>query len=389
MKRRVALRYFLSRGVLGPDLLKVEALVKRGEFDDALEALDELLIKKLGISVSRSSDGYTLRTEWFHTMDPRDQDQFVGIVDTLISVRNRIRNTPRDRLEVMPLEHLLDEVKHDLPWVEQKMRGQEDEFQHGPYRVILADGASDGLPEALEALDAASDKIRPKFPKVLYGKVMVRRGLRPTGTYDPSPHSGGSIAGGYVASGDFVNLSLYATPDRNSVMTLIHEFGHRYHTRFLHGDDRDKFKELFEVGDIRKEMFPLSDRKKIVEEYVTLWRMHQKDEFPDPDTVLSPRSQLWTANYPREDYKRDVIPWLKKFRDDHDESALPRLEAALGMYQYGGNLEVVLDKEQVSPVYASMYGMTSWEENFAEAFLAYVTGKVLPAPLQKFMAGLS
>jgi hypothetical protein len=284
---------------------------------------------------------------------------------------------------------LLDDVKSNLVWVESVMREQEDEFTHGPFKILLMANASDGLDEALKTLDAAADKVRSKFPGVLYGKVYVRSGLKQKGTFDPAPQSGGLVAGSYVAAGDFINLSLYATPDRNSVMTLIHEFGHRYHTRFLHGDAREKFIQLSTVGDVQEEFFSLSERRQIADEYLALFREHQKENYPDPDSFLSKRTQLFVNNFPRDEYRSKVAPLVRQFRDDKDNSVEAALRDALARAQFGGNLRVVLDEAKLQPQYASMYGMMSWQENFAEAFLAFVLGKALPKPIERFMVSLA
>lgn len=63
-------------------------------------------------------------------------------------------------------------------------------------------------------------------------------------------------------------------------------------------------------------------------------------------------------------------------------------KVALASSQFGGALRVIVDESKLTPQYASMYGMTSWEENFAEAFLALVLGKALPGPLERFMRDL-
>jgi hypothetical protein len=377
----VAARYLLARGILAPDVQRIEALVRQKSYDDALAALDAFLIKQLKVHVTKSSDRLHVLTEWVHALDDKDQGRFETIVTLLGNLRYALRHD-RDDTEVMWKS--IDRIKDELPWLEDLARGQDDEFKHGPFTIILTKGAEGGLDEAIAALDAAASKIRPKFPKVLYGKVYVRRGLR-----GDSPHeSGGQVAGVYVPVTDAISLSLYATPDRDSIKTLIHEFGHRHHTRFSNGDQREKFIELSTVGDVQRSQFPLAERQRLATEYMALLREHQKEHYPDSETFLSERAQLWFTAFPRDEWRNKVVPLVKRFRDDGDNSVAEALERALSSPQYGGDLTVVLNEGKYHPLAASLYGETKWTENWAESFLATVLGLSLPAPLQVFMDAL-
>jgi hypothetical protein len=388
LARRVLARYLEAGANLAPDIKNIEQLLSRNDMPGALDALNTFLRKKLQVYVNRHSDEPArIGTEWIQNADPDDLGRFMEVIKTLMAARQELM---RPAPEAMRVENILRQLKPDLPWLEEMSRGVDDHFKHGPFTIILSKGAEHGMEEAIQTLDLVASKIRPKFPKVLYGKVYVRKGLRSdAGTYQASPHARGSqVAGSYVEATDTINLSLYATPDRSSVETLIHEFGHRYHTRFLNGDLRDRFKQLHEVGDIHVTHFALAERRKIVAEWMALFREHQQENYPDADTMLSPRASLWSASYDRALYRKDVLPLLKAFRDDKDETVAEKLEYALGQYQYGGNLTTVTNEGQYHPLYASDYGSTKWEENFAECFLKFVTGKALPAPLQDFMAQL-
>jgi hypothetical protein len=268
------------------------------------------------------------------------------------------------------------------------MRDDSDAFTHGPFKIIPLKGVV-STTEAVETLDKATALIERKFRQVLYGKVYVRKDLRPSGTYDARPGSGSMIAGSYTAATDTITVSMYALPNRNSVMTLIHEFGHRYHTRFLKGDDREKFIQLSTVGDVREDFFRLSEREGFADEWIARSRGFRDDEnFGNGGPVyLSERAKAFFSGFPRDEFRAKVSPLSRRF-DDGDESVVPALREALARSQFGGNLMVVQDEDKLQPVYASDYGSTSWEENFAESFLAFVMGKALPEPLQRFMAAL-
>lgn len=282
MMDRIVHRFRMaSQGVRKLEKLLDEALrhVGRGSYGPAYDAYNKFL-REIGIFGAVSSSHVRVVSEWAHNMMPGERGRYERWVKDMLDVRERLRSqvfgTGGD---VGDIEWDLGMIRYDfLEWVEPYFRDGADSFKHGPFQVILSDGDRGGLEEALKTLDRASAKVKAKFPKVLYGKVYVTRGVK------SSYHRGSDRAGSYVPDSDSINLSLYATPDRDSVMTLIHELGHRYHTKFLKYGSKEAFKRIHADG-----------------------------------------------------------------------------------------------------IYASPYGRTSWEENFAETFLHYVLGKPLPEMLQRFM----
>jgi hypothetical protein len=374
MYRRVLLRYLFARQALAPAFKILEGLVRRKDFEAASKGLDKLL-EALGMRIHEGK--LRLLPEWAHSLDSANQDRFDEFIRDLAAVKNRLDDEALSHLPIdnprrvdnqTYLDRNLENLERSLPWAEKAMRDDSDVIPHGPFKVILAEGAGEGL-----QLDLATKKIQSsKFAKVLYGKVYVTKGLR------------GSTAGSYVASGDFVNLSLYATPDRNSVATLIHEFGHRYEKKFLGRNKALAFEHLSTVGP--SELFTLAERKKAADEWVTLFAEHQKENYPEPSTILSARSSQWYDLFPKADLRRDVVPLIQKFRDEGDNSVVDKLHTALGVLNVAEPVERINPK--AIPAYASPYGQTSPSENFAESFLAYVVGKALPGPLQRFMSDL-
>lgn len=392
MSYHVALRYLLAREQLGQSLDLIERLIKEEKWREARDAM-QLFARKLGVGMSGIADPeIRIHTEWLSALDHADQNVFLSFVGLLRPIAEvvwpRAVGGPAPDFEIMRLEALFRNLKHETHAIEDMMRGEEDAYKHGRFMIIPMKGVTDTA-EAVKTLDEASGHISTKFGQVLYGKVYVRKDLRPKGSFDPRPGSGGMIAGAYQGASDTITLSMYATPERNSVMTLIHEFGHRYHTRFLHGDKREEFIRLSTVGDVHEEFFPLGERERFGGEFVQRHIKFRDDETfgAEGPVHLSERAEFYFKNFPRDEWKAKVSPLLRRL-SDNDEDVIPALVKGLARAQYGGNLRVVDDEENLSPISASLYGETSWEENFAESFLAFCTGKALPPPLHKFMASL-
>lgn len=380
-------RRFVARAQLVPLLKGIEQLVRSEKWNKAEEEM-RAFGKLLGVFFL-GGDRLSLRTEWLAGLDDGDEKFFIAFVRKLQDVFNAIYGS-QHHPDLYPtgqrwFDSGFREIYEDLPAVQELMRDESDEFKHGPFRIIPLKGVTDTA-EAVATLDKASHLIHRRFPQVLYGKVYIRKDLRPKGTYDPRPGSGGMVAGAYAHATDTITLSMYATPERNSLMTLIHEFGHRYGEKFLRGDKRDEFRQLHEKGEMIT--FTPAERQKAADEYMKLFEFHQREEYPDdPDTILSPRSREYSDKTPRWIQKQDQIPLRRRFVDQKDNSAWQALHDAIALKNISGDVKFPAREDQRG-VYASDYGETSWEENFAESFLAVVLGKALPKPLQQFMESL-
>jgi hypothetical protein len=390
MRDRVLIRYLVAREQLAPSVDHIEKLVKAEKWPEARDAT-HTLAKTLGVFFS-GSDGVRISTGWWGTLDREDAERLHDWIRSLHNVYEVAYDLAMGRahtFEGMWMDRMFDSLRRDLSWLQETMRDESDAFKHGRFDIIPMKGVTDPA-EAVKTLDEAAAHVQGKFPQVLYGTVYVRKDLRPKGSFDPRPGSGGMIAGSYQAAGDTMTLSMYATPERNSMMTLIHEFGHRYHTRFLKGDKREKFMELYTRGDVQEAHFRLDEREKFADEWLARSKGFRDDDSfgSDGPVHLSERAEQFFNAFPRDEFKAKVIPLLHKFNEDKDDSVIPALKDALARSQFGGNLGVIQDEENLAPVYASPYGETSWEENFAESFLAFCLNKMLPKPLQNFMESL-
>jgi hypothetical protein len=371
MRDRVLLRYLLAREQLTPALDHIEKLAlseKWGEADHAMNALKN----KLGFFIR--GDTFRIHSEWIHNLSKPDQDRVLDFAHTLANIDQEIQaglNPGLPRREVMWLEAQFRNAREDMRWLNEVMRDESDAIKVESFTVYLM-GSLAQAEGAIDTLKKASDLIRPKFPKVLYGKVYVREGLN------------GNKAGSYVTATDTINLSMYARPDRNSVDTLIHEFGHRFEERFLGHERRKEFIQLYEVGDLKPVAFTHEQRLKAAEAMLSRWRKQRDDPNYDWETI-DEADREWLDVYPRERYKHYVIPLKKEF--DAGEPVDKELLKALGRLGESGDV-VVPTETNPTPLYASDYGSTSWKENFAESFLHFITHRALPEGLQRFMSSL-
>ena len=391
MRDRVLVRFLAARVQLAPAFEHVEKLVKAEKWAEARDAIQAFL-KPLGVFFL-GADRISVHTEWFSGMDHEDKKLFDDWISRLhhvytIAYERAVESKYPTKFEWQWMDNILHNLRNDLSWLQEVMRDESDAFKHGHFDIIPLKGVT-STDEAVRTLDEAAGHVQHKFPKVLYGKVYIRKDLRPKGSYDARFEGGGMVAGAYQAATDTITLSMYATPNRTSVHTLIHEFGHRYHTRFMKGEKRERFIQLSTVGDVQEAFFPLTEREKFADEWIARTKGFRDDEnFGNGGPVhLSERADFFFAGFPRDEFKKNVIPFSRRF-DEGDDSVVPELRKALARAQFGGNLRVVKNEENLAPVYASDYGMTSWEENFADSFLAFCMGQKLPDPLQEFMASL-
>jgi len=374
--RRVVARFLQAKTVLGPGFALLRKLAWSGDAKAFHSAAVEFL-QTLGVHVGMNIDQVRFSADWIHTLDREEIKRFQDFTNSILTAVSELNVRPGEGAS--ETLRMLDVAERDLPWVESLTRDESDVIPHGKFKVIIAQGTSpDRLADALATLDKVSEIVGRKFPNVLYGKVFIIKGIL-------KGEGGSQTAGSYIGSKDIINLSIYSKPDRDSLKTLIHELGHRYENRFLHGDERERFIKLSTEGDVKTYFFPLAERRGIAKDFVANQRgLRDPDYMPEP---AEGRAHTWFELYPRDDFKAKVVPLIRKFRDEGDDSAEEELAAAAGMFHFGGNLKVE-DRRDVYPLEASPYGGTSWGENFAESFLHFVIGKALPGPLQEFMATL-
>jgi hypothetical protein len=237
---RVAGRHLLAKAMqLLPDFQKALHAFQTG---DTLPM--QALVKKVLDIIMPGGTGhppqwyYALGTAKKNTLNWLQKEGHVFLME-LASIQHQVSGKPDfDPRGVMwqHYENRLIEWGKKLRTLEIAAQAEDEEkhIKHGPFTIVRIAGLTQAdVNGSLEALDAAADKIRSKFPQVLYGFVYL------------SPHLGTKLAGTYVGSNDTVQLNVFARKRFSDMQTLIHEFGHRFDHKFFHNKAlRERFWHL-------------------------------------------------------------------------------------------------------------------------------------------------
>jgi hypothetical protein len=245
--------------------------------------------------------------------------------------------------------------------------GDEDRIiERGGFTIMPMPGLKKSeVDGALEALDEAASKIRPKFPQVLYGKVFF------------STHLSSKTAAHYVYADDAVHLSVRARKRFNDIYTLIHEFGHRFDHKFLKDPLRSQFWNLSTQRVFEKVVYDEKLRSDVAKEAVEIAKARKEKK---PFLGMSPELERWVAYPMNARYVKDL---MSDFLHGHlDEARL--YEEIKGRH----DVTIETDKLLHGPLSVTPYGATKPIENFAEAFAHYVLGMAMPEPLGAILAQL-
>jgi hypothetical protein len=368
----------------------MEALVKTDDWD-AIRSLTHKVADKLSLRID--SGGVRPQGGWVGHLDDDERTRLNAVAEAMVSLEQEtgyakytIQRLSRETTPEGGILAFREKVEKRIGWLAEALDDLgpvafdvDDEFKHGPFRVVLMPDAIGGEDEAFALLDAVSSKLRGKFPDVLYGKVYVRRKLV---ARDMDAFSRASQGGTYDRKSDTVTISIEALGSMDNVGALIHEFGHRYEHKFLNGPKKDLFIELSTVGEVRRESFSLSERKQFVEDAMAMLQPS------NPDFRLfnmSDRANDWFVSHPENKKLWDLVNAIE---DRKDFSLVEEFRETLGMFGKSGDVELVISDYGRKPLHASSYGATKWTENFAETFRLFVTGGQLPEPLERFMRDL-
>lgn len=378
----VAARYMLARKRYDLALQTVRLLADRSWRGD-LKAREEALkvgvdmLGAMGFRPRRTPDGVYVSThpEWTVGVSGGMARK---VLDFGQSVAAALTQLVGGNGDLAAIHDYLDTAEDFLGEFNRLNRDEGDHFRHGPFNVILlSDALGDQLKGTLDLLDAVGDRIRRYAPQVLYGNVFI--------TDKPIAREGRQAVGVYRQNDDTIALVLGAAKSFDDVYVLVHEFGHRFESRFLSGGDREAFRVLSTQGDLQPRAFTYAEREHAVDEYITMWdaiRQDRDDYGPADDLASDWYSAFSTTD--RALFKSYVIPLIRKYRDEGDDSALLSLRKELGRLDVPGPITYPTNQNP-QPEYASMYGATDWHENFAETFAHHIMGKTLPEPLDRFI----
>lgn len=354
MPQRVATRYRLARGELGPIVKALAA----GRFDvsQVERALEEL-------EVRRNGERWSVDADWFSALGPRHQKRALTVIRAL----GRLVREPE-----AASSDLMGQLAFELGWLQRLINNADAKtFQHGVFEIVPHGVTGPAVRSCLDALDRAYKVIQPKFPEVLYGRVYVVKNL-----------SGHATVASYQESGDVVYLSLKAKGSVGDVYALCHELGHRYFFKFWKDKaQRAEFMRLSTTAEYREIVFDRGVRQAIATEYIDVARARRDGE---PQPTPSELFLLWmseTHGTPAGTAARKLGVQLVKGED---------VEAALHDAIVGGKDFTVRTRDIVrEPEYVTTYGRKSWVENFAEAFAHQVLGMKMPPGVAAIMGSLS
>lgn len=120
------------------------------------------------------------------------------------------------------------------PFANRYHREPGERIKRGPFNVVVIDGGDPKKVDALlSVIDAATRRVRGKFPDVLYGTITIKDEI----LY-------GDASALYDDASDTISMSLEDAVTGDDVETLVHELGHRWHDRFLDNDAISEAQDL-------------------------------------------------------------------------------------------------------------------------------------------------
>lgn len=177
---------------------------------------------------------------WMEDLPDEERDALRGIFkvahDLLEALRQEEKDGSNHDQNVEAVRSFIPRLKA----VDKMATHFEEREQHGPFSVVALPGVTrNEYSDALNALDAAVDALKPVFPQVLYGDVFLKTAIR---------HDGRGAAAAYDFNSDRMYLNVNAKHRVNDVFSIIHEFGHRYDGKFLDPELRKKFYAISKDG---------------------------------------------------------------------------------------------------------------------------------------------
>ena len=305
--------------------------------------------------------------DWYHALS-RHQQKSVEII------LNRIHHygLTLDDVYNDDVGWNLRMVANDVTKLESAFQAPNNEIKHGPFTLVKMKGVTaKALDESIVALDTAAKFLSRKFPQVVYGKVFVSPKL-----------SGTNAMAKYTEVDDVVYLSVKARGIYGDVHDIVHEFGHRYFSKFwLDKSAREVFRKLSLDTVYEVISYPPDVKQSLAKELLSTVRA-RKGGKPLPPTSASFDTYLgYILGGPD---GRDLMDASKAAVAGGPKEAKSMVDLFIRVVPD----KVTTDKVLSKPLAVTPYGGTSWTENFAEAFAHYVLGKPLPVEIQAIMDAL-
>lgn len=353
MREVVLARYLLAKGAaLLPDFTKALQAFKEQD----VGPMREFLRRVLGVIFP---EGGSTPAPWYSALGTAKRNALNSLQKEAHLLRDELASIrPTDspvfwesvgrRLEALPKA---------IRTLELAMAAGDDDrpIKRGGFTIIPMPGLKKAeVDAALEALDAAAEKIRAKFPQVLYGSVYF------------STHLSTRTAAQYILGQDTIQLSVRARKRFDDIYSLIHEFGHRFDWKFQKGKPLyQEFVRLSTDKGYEEIVYDDKLREAVADEVVEVVRAVKEKRRP---ALLTPEAELWLKG-PDLNIKPLTSAYMAGKIDERKLHA--EVKGTKDVTRLTG--KVVREPLSVTP-----YGATKVTENFAEAFAHYVLGVAMP-----------
>ena len=259
------------------------------------------------------------------------------------------------RIRLENLEETLKSLVRTGDRLTEYAQGIPRSFLHGKYTIVNRHGfRPEETQQALAVLDEATAYVdKAGFRASIYGDVVLE-----------SP-KGVAYAGKYTATTDTIQLNVAARKRFDSVYTLVHEIGHRVWHKLLSEQERDTYEDQY---------FSTATRAISLQEREAMWEAFLAAKFNARQVrsrLPTELRELWSPYWSE---RGKAMHWPTPAELANPSPLSMSLETMHRNFVRPKQRYVVLD-ESVRSV--TDYGKTNVQEDFAEVFAHYCSGKPL------------
>lgn len=364
--------------------------IERGAFEPAINLLKDFLAglqMKVGDAEDLFTKTHTPEAPWYYALGPKLRKRFhelyfhlnyyVGELERSKVERDR-RRAAGNLAGDWGWTKLADGARllvKDIAWLEDIARKDpQDEMPHGPWTVVVMKGVSpNAVGDCLDALDAATARVQPKFPQLCYGKVFISKSV------------GMKTIANYVNHTDSIALGIRAKTTMGDVHVILHELAHRFYHRFWKDtEQKNRFRQLSTEKVYKAVVLTVADRERLADEFFQI-----SDQMRANAPASRGSKELWGwVKELRERRSKKVAALAQKYVREKDDSVADELRVEI-VQPATKEVKLYSDEVEREPLYVTEYGKTSWTENFSEAFAHWLLGKKLPPELAEIMEKLA